>query len=76
MTVDGYASPEQWRDWFAPIATGPIRMVRAALADTPDRVAALDADLADLARRYDRGTTEPSWTGSTSWSPHAEEHAR
>ena len=55
VTVDGFASPAEWRDWFAD-RYGPVRMVRAALAATPDRVSALDTDLADLARRYDRGT--------------------
>lgn len=57
VTVDGYASPEGWRDWFAP-RYGPIVMVRGALADDPERLAALDTDLADVARRHDRGTTD------------------
>lgn len=56
VVVDGFASPEEWRDWFG-ARYGPIRLVRAALATTPDRATALDADLADIARRYDRGTT-------------------
>ena len=55
VVVDGFASPDEWRDWFAP-RYGPIRAIHAALAATPDRAAALDADLADVARRYDRGS--------------------
>ncbi|GAA2561876.1 hypothetical protein [Pseudonocardia hydrocarbonoxydans] len=32
-------------------------MVRNALAGSPERVAALDTDLAEVARSHDRGTT-------------------
>jgi ubiquinone/menaquinone biosynthesis C-methylase UbiE len=55
LTVDAYAAPEGFRDYFK-TNYGPTIAAYRANADAPDRLAALDADLAELARRYDRGT--------------------
>ena len=51
MRVDRFATPEEFRDFFK-ACYGPTIAVYRAIADDPDRVAALDADLADLARRF------------------------
>lgn len=48
--------------------------IPAALAGDPERVAALDHDLAHLARRHDLGAAR--WTGSTSCSPRGGRRAR
>lgn len=55
LTVDHYAVPEEFRDYFK-ANYGPTIAVYRSIADQPERVAALDADLADLARRLDVGT--------------------
>lgn len=54
VTVDGFATGEEWREFFKR-AYGPTITVYRSLGDDRDRVAALDADLAALAARYDRG---------------------
>ncbi|MEU3949602.1 methyltransferase domain-containing protein [Streptomyces sp. NPDC029526] len=54
VVVDRFTSPEEFRDFFKS-RYGPVISVYASLADTPDRAAALDRDLADLGRRHDRG---------------------
>ncbi|SNS51205.1 Methyltransferase domain-containing protein [Geodermatophilus saharensis] len=55
VTVGGWESPEAWRDsWKA--VYGPTIAIYRGIADDPERTAALDRDLAALARRYDRGT--------------------
>ncbi|WP_433317302.1 class I SAM-dependent methyltransferase [Micromonospora chersina] len=51
VTVDRFAAPEEFRDYFK-AHYGPTIAVYGANAGDPDRVAALDADLADLARRH------------------------
>ena len=56
VTVDGFATPEAWRDFFK-AAYGPTIATYRGIADDPERVAALDRELAALAGRYDRGTT-------------------
>ena len=51
---------------------GPTIAAYRDIADDPERVAALDRDLAALAARFDRGTGgDRSWTGSTCCSPPA-----
>jgi SAM-dependent methyltransferase len=55
VTVDHFADPEEFRDYFKS-RYGPTIAAYRGIADDPDRVAALDRDLADLARRHDRGT--------------------
>lgn len=56
LRVDRFARPVAFRDFFK-AAYGPTIAVYAALAGDPDRTAALDEALVDLARRADRGTT-------------------
>lgn len=53
MTVDGFATPEGFRDFFK-CNYGPTVAAYRGLAGD-DRIAALDADLVALARRHDRG---------------------
>lgn len=55
VRVDRFADPEEFRDFFK-TCYGPTVAAYRALAAEPDRVAALDRDLADLARRNDHGT--------------------
>ncbi|RYV52399.1 class I SAM-dependent methyltransferase [Pengzhenrongella frigida] len=59
LTVDHFGQPEEFRDYFK-ARYGPTIAVYRAIADDPEKVAALDRDLADLARRHDRGTTTTS----------------
>ncbi|MGY1802547.1 class I SAM-dependent methyltransferase [Blastococcus sp. SYSU D00922] len=54
LTVDQFDRPEDFREYFKEVY-GPTIAVYKAIADEPERVAALDAELADLARRSDRG---------------------
>jgi SAM-dependent methyltransferase len=54
LTVDRFDVPEDFRDYFK-ARYGPTIAVYRSLADQPDRAAALDGELADLARRADRG---------------------
>ena len=61
---------EAFRDYFK-ANYGPTIAVYRVNADDPEKVAALDRDLAELGRRFDRGDGPPSWTGSTCCSPPA-----
>jgi len=54
--VGCFATPEMFRDSFK-TCYGPTVAVYQGIAEDPERVAALDHALADLARRHDRGTT-------------------
>jgi SAM-dependent methyltransferase len=54
LTVDAFGRPEDLRDYLKDVY-GPTIAVYQALADDPDRAAALDGELAELARRADRG---------------------
>ncbi len=56
VTVDRFASPEAFREYFK-ARYGPMVAAYRALSDEPTRAAALDRDLADLARRFDRGAS-------------------
>ncbi|WP_277344671.1 methyltransferase domain-containing protein [Cellulomonas sp. IC4_254] len=49
LAVDAFRTPEAFRDYFAS-RYGPTIAAYRAVADDPDRTAALDADLVDLAR--------------------------
>lgn len=62
VTVDRFRSPEAWRDYWK-ANYGPTIAVYRALADDPERAAALDRDLAELVGRHDRGvgTTVMDW---------------
>lgn len=54
VTVDFFARPEDFRDYFK-VRYGPTVAAYRGIADDAERTAALDRDLADLARRHDRG---------------------
>lgn len=56
VKVDCFARAEDFRDFFRD-RYGPVMAVYRAVADDPDRMAALDHDVLELARRHDRGTT-------------------
>ena len=55
LRVDRFTDPAAFRDFFKAYY-GPTISVFASLADQPDRVAALDHDLTELARRFERGS--------------------
>jgi len=57
LTVDAFAAPEDFRDFFK-ASYGPTIAGYRAIAGEPERVAALDRDLAELARAQAR-STEP-----------------
>jgi hypothetical protein len=57
VTVGGHATPEAWRDFWKSVY-GPTIAAYRNIAGEPERVAALDDDLAALAARYDHGTGE------------------
>jgi len=56
VRVECFETPEAFRDFFK-ARYGPTIAAYRQIADQPDRVAALDRELADLARSYDTGTT-------------------
>lgn len=62
VTVDRFADPEAFCQYFK-TRYGPTAAVYAGIAGDADRVAALDSDLAALARAHDRGvgTTVMDW---------------
>jgi SAM-dependent methyltransferase len=55
LRVTHFATPEVFRDYFK-TNYGPTISAYKFIADDPDRVAALDHDLAELGRRFDVGT--------------------
>jgi SAM-dependent methyltransferase len=56
VRVEHFATPEAFRDYFK-ACYGPTIAVYRHIAADPERVAALDRELADLARQHDLGTT-------------------
>lgn len=62
LQVDRFASAEEFRDFFK-ACYGPTIAVYRAIAEDPDRVAALDRELVELAGRhgFDDGTTVMDW---------------
>lgn len=54
LTVDHFDRPEDFRDYFKDVY-GPTIAVYRSLSEEPERAAELDAALADLGRRFDRG---------------------
>jgi SAM-dependent methyltransferase len=54
VRVERFADPDAFRDYFK-ANYGPTVAAYRGLAGDPDRVASLDKDLSDLARRHDRG---------------------
>ncbi|MGI8334846.1 class I SAM-dependent methyltransferase [Actinomadura scrupuli] len=59
VRIDRFPTPEAFRDFFKS-HYGPTIAAYRGLADDPDRVAALDEDLAALARRHTAGTGSSS----------------
>ncbi|WP_406397763.1 class I SAM-dependent methyltransferase [Streptomyces sp. NBC_00879] len=55
VRIDRFDKPEAFREYFK-THYGPTIAVYRSIADDPDRVAALDRDLDELARQHDRGT--------------------
>lgn len=55
VRVDRFATPEEFRDFFK-ACYGPTISTYRHISDDAHRVAALDRDLVDLARRHDLGT--------------------
>lgn len=51
VLIDRFATPEEFRDYFK-ARYGPTIAVYKFIADDPEKVAALDRDLVDLARRH------------------------
>lgn len=60
LRVDRFATGDEFRDFFK-ATYGPTIAVYRAIADEPDRVAALDRELADLARSHDLGGGAMDW---------------
>lgn len=60
LPVDTFADAEQFLDFFRS-RYGPTIAAYAGLAQTPDRAAALDADLLALADSYDLGHGRMEW---------------
>src|SRR3954447_12514541 len=56
LVVDEFATPAAFRDYFK-ANYGPTIAVYRAIADEKELVAALDRELEQLARRFDRGTS-------------------
>ena len=56
LRVSLFGSPEDFRDYFK-ARYGPTVAAYRGIADDPTRTAALDHDLAELARRHDHGAT-------------------
>jgi ubiquinone/menaquinone biosynthesis C-methylase UbiE len=54
LVVDEFATPAAFRDYFK-ANYGPTIAVYRAIADDPEKVAALDRELEELGRRFDRG---------------------
>lgn len=60
LRVTHFATPEAFRDYFKQ-NYGPTIAVYRSLADRPERAAALDRDLVDLATRFDAGEGALEW---------------
>jgi SAM-dependent methyltransferase len=62
VRVSHFTHPEDFRDYFK-ARYGPTIAAYRGIADDPERTAALDHDLAELARRHDHGasTTVMDW---------------
>lgn len=70
VRVDLFDVPEAFRD-YVKTTYGPTIAAYNAIADDPDRVAALDRDLATWPDATTTARTPRSWTGSTCCSPPA-----
>ncbi|MGY1739497.1 MULTISPECIES: class I SAM-dependent methyltransferase [unclassified Blastococcus] len=54
LTCDRFATPAAWARWWKTVY-GPTVAAYRSVAGDPERTAALDRDLTELAARYDRG---------------------
>ena len=61
VRIDLFGRPEAFRDYFK-ANYGPTIAAYRGIADDPRRTAALDGELADLARRHDRAAGRPGNT--------------
>jgi SAM-dependent methyltransferase len=60
LRVDHFGQPQEFRDYFK-LRYGPTIAAYKGIADDPDKVAALDAALDDLARSHDIGSGVLEW---------------
>ena len=60
MRVTAFATAEEFRDFFK-TNYGPTVVAYRGIADDPERVAALDAELVALARSHDVGGGAMDW---------------
>ena len=60
LQVNRFASPEEFRDFFK-ATYGPTIATYRFIADDPEKVAALDRDLAELGRRFGADTGSMEW---------------
>jgi SAM-dependent methyltransferase len=60
LMVDRFRTPEEFREFFKS-CYGPTITAYRNIADSPERVQALDEELADLARRNDVGNGRMEW---------------
>ena len=60
VRIEAFETAEAFRDFFK-ARYGPTIAVYRAIADEPERVAALDHELAELARRHDLGGGAMEW---------------
>jgi hypothetical protein len=60
VRVAAFTTPEEFREFFK-TNYAPTVVAYRGIAEEPDRVAALDADLAALARRFDVGGGAMEW---------------
>lgn len=60
LAVGVFDSPEAFRDYFK-ARYGPTIATYRNIADDPERVAALDRDLVELAQRFDLGSGRLEW---------------
>lgn len=58
--VDRFATGEEFRDYFK-AHYGPTIATYRNIAEDPEKVAALDHELAELGRRHDRGDGKMAW---------------
>lgn len=61
VVIDQFAAPRDFVDFFK-ANYGPTIAVYRAIADDPEKVAALDRDLLALAERFDRGSADAGGT--------------
>lgn len=66
VRVDTFPDPDAFRDFFK-AHYGPTVAAYRGIAGEPERVAALDRDLSDLARRHDRNHTDSGGSTVMDW---------